>query len=381
MKTTKITFVSNYINHHQIPFSNAMYERLGPNYSFIQTEPMEEERVRMGWGLDLESIPYLLCLDREETKCKELLLNSDVVIFGGTEQEELIKPRLVAKKITIRNSERLYREGQWKAISPRGLIKKYKDHTKYRKSNVFLLSIGGYTASDYSLVRAYPHKKFKWGYFPETKIYNVEELMNGKNHINNKGEKELHILWAGRFMPLKHPGYAIQLAKQLKEDGFTFHLDMVGGGELDDHLRKQVLDDQLQDVVTFHGFMKPHQVRNFMEKANIFLFTSNYLEGWGAVVNEAMNSGCAVVASHAVGSTCYLIQDEYNGLIYKNNCYSMFYKEVKSLFNKREYTKELGNHAYQTITQQWNAENASDLLIRKCEQLSKGTVLFEEDGP
>ena len=43
-----ITFVSNYINHHQIPFSNAMYAQSGEDYCFIQTEPMEEERRNMG---------------------------------------------------------------------------------------------------------------------------------------------------------------------------------------------------------------------------------------------------------------------------------------------------------------------------------------------
>ena len=44
----KITMISNYINHHQIPFSDALYEMIGENYHFIQTEPMEEERIQMG---------------------------------------------------------------------------------------------------------------------------------------------------------------------------------------------------------------------------------------------------------------------------------------------------------------------------------------------
>ena len=39
----KTTFVSNYINHHQIPFCDALYRRLGEDFTFIQTEPMEEE--------------------------------------------------------------------------------------------------------------------------------------------------------------------------------------------------------------------------------------------------------------------------------------------------------------------------------------------------
>ena len=45
-----------------------------------------------------------------------------------------------------------------------------------------------------------------------------------------------------------------------------------------------------------------------MEKSHIHLFTSNHLEGWGAVVNEAMNSGCAVVANREAGAVPYLIE-------------------------------------------------------------------------
>ena len=45
----KVTFISNYINHHQIPLSDELYQIWGEDYTFIQTEPMEEERIKMGW--------------------------------------------------------------------------------------------------------------------------------------------------------------------------------------------------------------------------------------------------------------------------------------------------------------------------------------------
>ena len=48
----KVTFVSNYINHHQIPLSDILYQKWGDDYRFIQTQPMEEERVRLGWNAD-----------------------------------------------------------------------------------------------------------------------------------------------------------------------------------------------------------------------------------------------------------------------------------------------------------------------------------------
>ncbi|MCR4706209.1 MAG: glycosyltransferase family 1 protein, partial [Lachnospiraceae bacterium] len=138
----KLTFVSNYINHHQIPVSNALHAALGDGYTFVQTEPMEEERRAMGWNAEVSALPYLKYAYESPEECRRLIMDSDIVVFGGTEEERFIDERLQAGKITIRYSERLYREGQWKAISPRGLLKKYHDHTRYRKAPVYLLCAG-----------------------------------------------------------------------------------------------------------------------------------------------------------------------------------------------------------------------------------------------
>ena len=75
----KITFVSNYINHHQIPFSEALYQKLGGGYCFIQTMPMEKERVAMGWEVDTEKIPYVRRLYDDESACRRIIAESDVV--------------------------------------------------------------------------------------------------------------------------------------------------------------------------------------------------------------------------------------------------------------------------------------------------------------
>ena len=48
----KITFITNYLTHHQLPFAEEMYRRLGKEFCFIATNRMEEERIRMGWDLD-----------------------------------------------------------------------------------------------------------------------------------------------------------------------------------------------------------------------------------------------------------------------------------------------------------------------------------------
>ncbi|MDE6976652.1 MAG: glycosyltransferase family 1 protein, partial [Lachnospiraceae bacterium] len=153
-----ITFISNYINHHQIPFSNACYRELGEGFCFIQTQPMEQERIDMGWQRQEDALPYVLCLYEEEERCRRLILESDILLAGWTGREDLVEERLNLGRATIRISERIYREGQWKAISPRGLIHKYREHTRYRNQDAYLLCAGAYVPSDFHIIHAYPQK-------------------------------------------------------------------------------------------------------------------------------------------------------------------------------------------------------------------------------
>lgn len=375
-----LTFVSNYINHHQIPFSLQCYKELGEGYHFIQTEPMETERIAMGWDETAAKLPFVLCMYENEARCRELIQNSDVAVFGWTRDDEtieaLVRERADAGKITLRVSERLYREGQWKAVSPRGLIQKYKTHTRYRKQNVCLLCSGAYVASDFHIIRAYPGKMLRFGYFPETVYYTEEELKNKKRQ-----DGKVHIVWAGRFMPLKHPEFAVKIAKELSEAQLPFHMHMAGGGEMEEELRAQVQREGMSEAFTFYGFMKPEKVRKVMEECQIHLFTSNYLEGWGAVVNEAMNSGCAVVASVEAGAVPFLIRHGENGLVYQNGSYEDFAGQVKRLVQDKEMTERLGRAAYETITGDWNAEHAAKELLRFCRDMEKGKFIPAKKGP
>lgn len=378
----KLTVVSNYINHHQIPVARELYKKLKDDYVFIQTEPMEEERVKMGWASEVDKLPFLKLYYKEPEVCAKLIMDSDVVIFGGVEDENYIKPRLQAGKIVIRMSERLYKEGQWKSVSPRGRKKKYEDHGQYKDAPVYLLCCGGYVASDFELVHAYPDKKFTWGYFPVIHEYDVKTLMFKKLHLDEAGKKCVRLLWAGRFIDWKHPEYAVKVALDLKKKGISFQLDMVGGGDLEERLKAYVEKKHLEKEVIFHGFQSPQNVRRYMEEADIFLFTSDYQEGWGAVLNEAMNSACAVVVGHGIGATPYLVRHGKNGLVYKNKSYHEFREQVLTLVANQELCKELGVNAYETMNKIWNPKVAAERLYTFCEGVIRGEVPCQtDDGP
>ncbi|MDE7404373.1 MAG: glycosyltransferase family 1 protein, partial [Lachnospiraceae bacterium] len=159
----------------------------------------------MGWNTEGEGLPYVCRLYEEEEQALQLIMESDVLLAGWSNREDLVQKRLNAGKLTIRISERLYREGQWKAISPKGLMHKFKEHTRYRKSPAYLLCAGAYVPSDFHIIHAYPEKMFKWGYFPETRYYAEDKY----EQMKPEDGKTVDIIWAGRFIPLKHPEYMI----------------------------------------------------------------------------------------------------------------------------------------------------------------------------
>lgn len=359
MHMIKFAFVSNYLNHHQIPFCNAMYELLSGHFAFVQTERMEQERIRMGWKEESD-IPYLKKYYEDPEGCKELISSAGVVFFGGSDEESYISDRLEAGKPVIRCSERLYKTGQWKAVSPRGLKKKYHDHTRYRKRPVYLFCAGAYVPSDFHLVGAYPGKMRKWGYFPETRQYDEARLMADK--------QPGRILWAARFLDWKHPELPIRTAAYLKGKGLSFHLDVVGGGDMEEQVVSLVKELGLEDAVTLHGFCPPERVRSMMEQSEIYLATSDREEGWGAVVNEAMNSGCAVVGSSRMGAVPYLIRHGENGMIYRDGSKKALFQTTAKLLEDRELCRRLGKNAMRTITGEWNAETAAQRLLGFCVQ-------------
>ena len=118
-----------------------------------------------------------------------------------------------------------------------------------------------------------------------------------------------------------------------------------------------------------------------MEESDIFLFTSNHLEGWGAVLNESMNSACAVVAGSGIGAVPFLIRHGQNGLVFQNECYREFQEQVLLLCEDENLRKTLGVNAYQTMIGEWNPETAADRLYRFCEGLLNGKMQPEKEGP
>ena len=158
-------------------------------------------------------------------------------------------------------------------------------------------------------------------------------------------------------------------------------IDMFGSGEELEHTKLLAKELDVEDVVAFKGNVPNSQILAEMRKHDIFLFTSDRNEGWGAVLNEAMSSGCAVVASNEIGSVPFLVKHRENGLIFKSKDVDSLYENVKYLMDNRQERYRISKSAYETMLNVWSPQNAAKRLLQLMEGMLKGKVVEFESGP
>lgn len=359
----KVVFISNYYNPHQAPFSERMNQMLGEgNYWFIETDQMSDERRKMGYEISCPSFVLPPAQTEEEKKNTQSLIDEADAVILGHGADRFLKRRHLEGKLTLRYSERFYKHPFPSWQLPLRCVKNY--FRMGRNRNEYMLCASAYTAADLAKTHTMEGKAYKWGYFPRAYAYDPEKLMEKR-----RKEPVVQILWVGRLISWKHPEAAVRMASQLKKKTADFRLTIIGEGEMRGFLEEMIRENQLEDHVQILDYMKNDEVRRKMLEADIYLTTSDFEEGWGAVVNEAMNSACAVVGSHAVGSVPYLIRDGENGVIYPNGDEVYLCRSVYELIEDRNLREKLGKGAYRTITEEWNADIAAERLIRLIREL------------
>ncbi len=372
----KVTFVSNFMSSHQHKFSDKMYELCGGEYYFIACTPVSKGRIKLGFKDENKAEAYIVRAyegDEQYDFAKKLVQDSDAVIFGSG-NEELFNLRMQNKdKATLRYTERLFKEGTFRRFIPMVQKHMYDRFIKYKGYDKFaVLCASAYTANDLRLCGFPENKCYKWGYFPDVKEYDVDCLLSQK--------RKSSILWVGRFLDWKHPEIPVLIAKRLRADGCKFEMNLIGSGEEEQKIHKMICQNNLEDCVHMLGSKKTDEVRWYMEKAQVFLFTSDRNEGWGAVLNEAMSSGCAVAASHIIGSAPFLIDNGKNGYVYQNGNIDELYYKTKELLDNDSKRNGFGKNAYMTMINEWNAENAAKKLLSLIDDINKGGSGSAENG-
>jgi glycosyltransferase involved in cell wall biosynthesis len=107
--------------------------------------------------------------------------------------------------------------------------------------------------------------------------------------------------------------YAIEAFTLADKQNIDFEYHILGGGELQGKLQKQIDKNKLQDKIFLHGFKE--NAANYLKAFDFFLLPS-INEGFGYVLLEAGYAQIPVLAS-SVGGIPEIISDRETGLLFK----------------------------------------------------------------
>lgn len=364
-----IVYFGNTLNRHQVYVADALYELTGGQYTYVETVAPTDEN-RSGGKVRINRPFVLRAYERTSAYQQALFLarSCDVALFGANSFSFEIERMKDGTRLSFEVSERLLKRGALNLLSPSLLERIWFYHTrKWSDKPLYKLCASAYCANDQYALHTFKSKCYKWGYFT-----NVDEWDAGSIPQEDMQLKPISIMWCARFLNWKHPELPLYLAVRLKESGYSFFLDMYGSGALLESAKKISKVLHVDDVVRFMGDVPNDVILQAMHNHSIFLFTSDRREGWGAVLNEAMSNGCAVVASDQAGAVPFLVKDGENGCIFRSNDIDSLYKKVSKLIDNPIECRRIRMDAYRTIRDFWSPKVASRNLYLLCEQLLKG---------
>ncbi len=242
----------------------------------------------------------------------------------------------------------------------------YEDHgLKFDLGEKFSLWILNHCSSVFIIISNAVAKKFR-NYIPIDKLKVVYQSVNVPNqYINNNYDffknGVIKCIILGLIQEGKRQEDAIMAMSILEQAGFNTQLYIVGTGDSTyrKYLNELILEHNLKNNVIFTGFLE--DPFSLMKNMDIALICSRS-EGFGRVTIEAMKIGKPVIGARS-GGTVELIQDGFNGFLYKPKDYNDLAQKIRFLYDNPHLAKNMGERGQEWALFQFSQlRYATDIL-------------------
>jgi len=130
-----------------------------------------------------------------------------------------------------------------------------------------------------------------------------------ENYVEQKEYESVNILYLSNMIKSKGYFEVLKLAQESKSRNFHFHF--AGAWQTSEDEKEffsYIQNNQLENLVTFHGFVNGEQKKELFEISNILIFPTTY-EAFGLVIIEAFSYGLPVIATDE-GSIPFIVDDK-----------------------------------------------------------------------
>src|SRR5438094_2227171 len=199
--------------------------------------------------------------------------------------------------------------------------------------------------------------------FPE-RADRIHRIYNGLNlaEFGRTGfsSTPLLIVAVGRLIAKKGFADLIRACGLLVESGKSFQCEIIGEGPLENELRAQIDQLNLQDRVALSGAKPQREVRQRLAAASVFVLPSvvdahGGMDNLPTVIMEAMATGLPVISNDVAGIPEMVVQNETGFLVRPGDAVALA-DAIKKVINDRSLAQKLGEAGYERAQELFSIE-------------------------
>lgn len=204
---------------------------------------------------------------------------------------------------------------------------------------------------------------FKPSYEPDAELVGL---------LNLQGKKVLAFI--GTFFKYEGLSYAIDSMKIIAQNRNDIHLLLVGAGNETNNLKKQVLDEDLSDLVTFVGRVPFEQVCRYYSLADLMVFPRESIRLTELVTPlkplESMAQLKPVLASD-IGGHRELIEDGKTGFLFKADNAKALANKIMEIIDDEKLLKDVTVQGLKFVREKRNWLNTAKQYLPVYKKLSR----------
>lgn len=331
----KIILWQNVLSIHQIPYINQLSKFKEVNeVILISGEDLTNERKNMGWsniGID-NTLNFRIILNPNNDQIKTIYssysndcwhLYSGIRSFDFVFNAFKLGMKYNTKRALITERPNTFAFGLCNG-KPIWLhkIRFFLQDRKYAKyvSKVFAM---GEEAVNY-----FKSVYNKWEVIPFAYCTELNEINSNINSGN------LNLCFVGSLSWWKSPESIMKAAILLNKE---INISYIGGGNKESEIKKlSKYSDKIK--LTLYGFKSNKEIPLILSNQDILILPSIY-DGWGAVVNEAIQNGLYVICSDKCGSK-ELLNNTRIGMVFNGNNINELSEKINYCINNIEKIRQ-----------------------------------------
>lgn len=324
-----------------------------------------ENRIKMGWKMPkLGKVKLLSNLSRAqqlaiiEQQAPKTSFNFTIGV-RGSRYAQWLTDTFIKRGLEVGWIMEKWDDRGWRGMLRAWMYKYYA--LKYRKHLSCLLAMGDRGV-----------KAYTWAGFPQERVFNFHYVIETPilKALPSYSENLLELAYIGSFCERKGIDLLFKALPTLPQKAWRLH--MVGNDLSDGEYKKLAQELKIDDKIVWHGVMPNSEISLFLQKVDLLVLPSRF-DGWGAVVNEALQSGTPVVCSDAAGAACVC-----NGILGEHFKASDLESLTKTLTRRVDTSKKISLSTRKAIAnlaeEHLGAKATAKFLIRSVGLFQRSTT-------